>query len=205
MFVECPGCGARKIVLELPQLDKRYRCGECGAYFVCQRTVNAPKTETSIGDRVAGWKRMIQQSMFVGGALLFSLIVGGASIAFAEPGSILTIPIEDTFAIVPETSHEVFGLIEDVRRVVAAYERNIVSSALQSMIIMEHLTEVPSVTVPTDDMARFPSTQCPLFPEYVGKRFSQFKYTVDKDGIVTVSLSATTDTPIEEIEKLLDY
>lgn len=95
-------------------------------------------------------------------------------------------------------------LIEVVRGVGATSERKIVSTTLQSMRIQEGMKIVPAVTVPTNDMACFPSQECCLFPDYLDKRFSQFRYTVSSKGIVSVDTSwATTDDFIENIKQLI--
>lgn len=97
------------------------------------------------------------------------------------------------------------GLIEDVRGIAATSERKIVSTALQSMRVEEGLRRVPLVMVSTNDMARFPSREYCLFLDYLDRRFSQFKYTVDSKGIVSVDTSwATTDAFLDNIKRLLD-
>ena len=64
---------------------------------------------------------------------------------------------------------------------------------------------VPTVTVPTNDMAWFPSQEHCLFPNYLEKRFSQFSYTVNSKGNVTVDTSwATTDGFIEHLKQLIE-
>ena len=73
------------------------------------------------------------------------------------------------------------------------------------MRVTEGLKVVPAVTVSTNDMACFPSLEHCLFPDYLDKRFSQFRYTVNSDGIVNVDTSgATTDALLEEIEQWLN-
>ncbi|MFC1986360.1 hypothetical protein ACFLWC_05150 [Chloroflexota bacterium] len=79
------------------------------------------------------------------------------------------------------------------------------STALQSMRVEEGLKQTPLVRASTNDMACFPSREHYLFPDYLDKRFSQFKYTVDSKGIVSVDTSwATTDAFLEKIKQLLD-
>lgn len=96
------------------------------------------------------------------------------------------------------------GLIEDNHRAVVAYERNIVLTSLRYMRMIEGLRVIPEVTVPTNDMRHFPSSEHPLFPNYPDKRFSQFNYTVDNNGILSIGLSdATTDVLFEKIEQWL--
>ena len=103
-----------------------------------------------------------------------------------------------------EASHAAVSLIEDIRGLVATYERNIIATAVQSMRVVEGLRVVPAVTVATNDMASFPSPEYCLFPDYLDRRFSQFQYTVDSNGTVTVDAStATTDNFLEKIEQIL--
>ena len=67
------------------------------------------------------------------------------------------------------------------------------------------MKRVPLVTVSTNDMTCFPSREHCLSPDYLDKRFGQFKYTVDSKGIVSVDTSwATTDAFLEKIKQLLD-
>ena len=104
-----------------------------------------------------------------------------------------------------QASAGAISLIEDVRGVAATYERQIVSAALQAMRVEEDLKEFPPVPESTNDMMRFPSPEHRLFPGYLDKRFTQFKYTVDSKGIVSVDTSwATTDAFLEKIKQLLD-
>ena len=73
------------------------------------------------------------------------------------------------------------------------------------MRVQDGIKIVPIVTVPTNDMAWFPSPECCLFPDYLEKRFSQFRYTVSSEGNVTVDTSwATTDGYIEHIKQLIE-
>lgn len=138
-------------------------------------------------------------------ASLLLITAGGTSLAFAQPQNALATPFKGVAATAVQTSVGAIGLIEEVRGVAALYERNIVYTALQSMRITERLAMVPVVTVPTNDMASFPSPGHPLFPDYLDKRFSQFKYTVDSDGIVTVDTSgATTDAFLARLKQLLN-
>ena len=137
--------------------------------------------------------------------IVFLVIVGGTSFALAKPGNTFAAPFRGAAITVVKTSYETIGLFEHIYHIVAAYERNILSITLQSMRVIEDLEEVPPVMVPTNDMARFPSAEYPLFPKYVDKRFSQFKYTVDSDGIINIRPSgATTDVLIDKIEQLLN-
>ena len=155
--------------------------------------------------RVPGLSRVAQRAVLIAVALVILMVVGGSSFAVAQPEHTLSAPFKGVAITVVEAASAAIGLIEDIRGVVAAYERNIISSTLQSMRVIEGLGQVPAVTVPTNDMARFPSPEHCLFPDYLDRRFSQFKYTVDSRGAVSVDTSgATTDALLEEIEQFLE-
>jgi hypothetical protein len=154
--------------------------------------------------RVPTWNKARQWVTVALAALLLLVFAGGSAFAMAQPEHKLAIPFRGVASTVLMTSAEAIHLIEDIRHIVAAYERNIVSTALQSMRVIEELDELSPVTSSTNDMAYFPSPQHPLFPDYLDKRFSQFKYTVDSTGIISVDTSgATTDTFLEKMERLI--
>ncbi|MFC2071435.1 J domain-containing protein [Chloroflexota bacterium] len=137
--------------------------------------------------------------------VLFSILFAGTSFAFAKPEHLLAAPFRGIAVTLIKTPAGIIGLIEDVRAIAATSERKIVSTALQSMRVDEGLERVPPVTVSTNDMARFPSREHRLFPDYLEKRFSQFKYTVDSKGIVSADTSwATTDAFLDNIKRLLN-
>jgi hypothetical protein len=132
------------------------------------------------------------------------IVIAGTSLAFAEPRNAASTPFNDIAIGVTETSLEAISLIEDIRIVVASFERSTISTALQSMRAIEEVKVVPTVGVPTNDMARFPSPEHRLFPDYLDRRFSQFRYTVDSKGIVSVDSSgATTDSLVDKIRGML--
>lgn len=137
--------------------------------------------------------------------VLLSIFIGGTSLAFANPEHVLAAPFRGIAITVSKTVVGAVELIEVVRGVGATSERKIVSTTLQSMRVQESMKIVPAVTVPTNDMACFPSPECCLFPDYLDKRFSQFRYTVNSKGIVTVDTSwAATDDFIENIKQLIE-
>lgn len=137
--------------------------------------------------------------------VLLSIFVGGTSFAFVNPEHVLAAPFRGIAITVSKTVVGAVELIEVVRGVGATSERKIVSTTLQSMRIQEGMKIVPAVTVPTNDMACFPSQECCLFPDYLDKRFSQFRYTVNSKGIVSVDTSwAATDDFIENIKQLIE-
>lgn len=155
--------------------------------------------------RILRWSKVIQRAILIAVISLLLILAGGTSFAFAQPEHTLATPFKGVAITVTELSAGAISLIEDARRVIATYEHNIVSTALQSLRVIEGLREVPPVTVPTNDMANFPSPEYPLFPDYLNKRFSQFKYTADSNGIISVDTSgATTDALLEKIKHLLN-
>jgi len=199
MLFECPECGYRIYTLETSPSGKKYLCGKCGARFIFLQTEVASKRGNR---RVLGWNKTAKRAVLIAAISLILIFVGGTSFASVKPEHPLATPFKSEAITVLETSSEAIDLIDDISRVVATYERNIVSTMLQSMRVIEGSREVPPLIVPTNDMARFPSAEYPLFPEYVEKRFSQFKYTVDNNGIVSVDASgATTDAFLEKIER----
>jgi len=137
--------------------------------------------------------------------VLLSIFVGGTSFAFVNPEHVLAAPFRGVAITVSETIVSAVEFIEVVRGVGATSERKIVSTALQSMRVQESMKIVPSVTTPTNDMACFPSQEYCLFPDYLDKRFSQFRYTANSKGIVPVDTSwAATDAFIENIKQLIE-
>ncbi len=160
----------------------------------------ARKTHTRLG-----WSRSARRAVLIALASLVLVSIGGTSVAFAKPDHALAAPFRGMAITVTEGGRAPIALIVWARGVIATYERQIVSTALQSMRVEEGVGIVPTVRVSTNDMANFPSSELPLFPAYLDKEFSQFKYTVDSDGIVSVDTSwATTDALLERIEQALN-
>ena len=145
-----------------------------------------------------------QRAVLTAIVVLLLLIAGGSSFAVAQPEHTLAAPFKDVAITVAQASSAAISLIEDIRGVVAIYECSIVSKAVQSMRVIENLGEVRPLVVPTNDMACFPSAQHSLFPDYLDKRYSQFKYMVDSRGVASVDTSsATTDAFLKKIERFL--
>lgn len=171
------------------------------------QTISQKVMELGKGSR---W-RIIQLSMVqkkalrVGVIVLLSIFIGGTSLAFVNPENVLAAPFRGIAIAVSKTVVGSVELIEVVRGVGATSERKTVSTVLQSMRIQKSMKIVPIVIVPTNDMAYFPSQEYPLFPDYLDKRFSQFRYTVNSKGIVSVDTSwATTDDFVENIKQLIE-
>lgn len=155
--------------------------------------------------KIPGLDKVTRRVVLGAVILLLSILLAGTSFAFAKPEHILAAPFRGIAITLTKAPAGIIGLIEDVRGIAATSERKIVSTALQSMRVDEGLKQVPLVAVSINDMARFPSREHHLFPDYLEKRFSQFKYTVDSKGSVSVDTSwATTDAWLENIKRLLE-
>ncbi len=155
--------------------------------------------------RIPGWSKVTGQVVLAVVIALLLTLLGGTSLAIAKPEHAMATPFKGIAIILTKTSAGAIGLIEDVRGIAAMHERSIVSTALQSLRVDQQLKEITPMVVSTNDMAQFPSPVHPLFPDYLETRFSQFKYTVDSNGSVSVDTSwATTDALLEKIKQLLD-
>ena len=154
--------------------------------------------------RLPRWSRAIGRTALVTALVIVLVTAGGSSLALARPESALAAPFRGMAITVAEASAGAISLIEEVRAVATSFERSVVSTAVQSMRVTERLATMPAVSASTNDMAYFPSKENCLFPDYLDQRYSQFKYTVDSKGIVTVDSSwAITDAMLEKIEDLL--
>jgi ribosomal protein S27E len=205
LIIECPECGTTRYLLESPSHEKEYRCSTCGTGFVFRKTEECPEGPENKSSRALGWKRAARRVASIAVASILLIIAGGSSVAIAKPEHRLAVPFKSMAMTLMQASSGAVSLTENIREIVAAYERSIVSEALQSMRTIEGLNEVPAVTAPTNDMALFPSVAHSLFPDYLDKRVSQFKYTVDSKGIISVDTSgATTDVMLAKIDKWAD-
>jgi len=163
------------------------------------------KAERRISLRIPRLSKVTRRVVLGVAIVLFLVLVGGTSLAFTKPEHALAAPFRGIAIILAKASAGAASLIEDVRGITATQERKIISTMLQSMRVEEGLKQVPLVTVSTNDMACFPSREYCLFPDYLDRRFSQFKYTVDSKGILRVDTSwATTDAFLDKIKRLLD-
>lgn len=133
------------------------------------------------------------------------LIMGRSHFTFAQTESGMEFSFASLKMSVAETPAVSSGLIEEVQEVSALYEHYIISTALQSMRVIERVKDVPDVSMATNDMAKFPSAEHSLYPHYLTRRYSQFKYTVDSDGIVDIdTTSPTIVCNLEQIENYLN-
>jgi len=155
--------------------------------------------------RIPGLSKIGQRAVLVAIVVILLVIAGGSSFTVAQPQHTLAAPFKGVAVTVAQASSAAISLVEGIRGVVAIYECNIVSKALQSMRVIEDLGEISPVIVPTSDMAYFPSAEHCLFPAYLDRRYSQFRYTVTSQGAVSVDTSgATTDAFLGKIERFLD-
>lgn len=161
-------------------------------------------------ERVTKWRMprvgKVAQQIVVGTAILLLAVgFGGTSFALAKPDYAIAAPFRGVAVTLVKTTVGAIELIEGARGITATQERKIVSTALQSMRIDESLQSVPQVIAPINDMAFFPSSNYCLFPAYLEKRYSQFRYTVDSYGNVVVDTSwSTTDSFINNMKKLIE-
>ena len=137
---------------------------------------------------------------------LFSLLLGSNHFIFAQPDDGMEFSFMNSKMSIAESPALSSSLIETVQDISALYEHNVISSALQAMRVIEGVKAVPAVTLATNDMANFPSAEHSLYPHYLAKRYSQFKYTVDGDGIVGIDAASPTMVyHLEQIEDSLKY
>jgi len=120
------------------------------------------------------------------------LILGRSYFTLAQPDYGTELRFTNLGGAVAESPELSSGLIEQARQVSALYELHVLTTALRSMRVLEGVKDVPEVTLSTNDMANFPSAEHSLYPQYVTKRFSQYQYTVDSDGIVDINTAAPT-------------
>lgn len=135
----------------------------------------------------------------------FFIISGRSYFTFAQPEHNAEFSLMNLKASISESAALSSDLIEEVQEISALYEHYVISTALQSMRVIERVKEVPDVNTATNDMAMFPSAEHSLYPHYLTKRYSQFKYTVDCDGIVDIdTTSPTTVCHLAQLEDCLN-
>jgi len=134
----------------------------------------------------------------------FFITVGRSYFTFAQPGDTVEFSLLNFKAPISEPKALSSDLLEEVQEISALYEHYVISTALQSMRVIEKVKDVPAVTLATNDMAMFPSTEHSLYPHYLTKRYSQFQYTVDCNGIVGIdTTSPTTVCHLAQLEDCL--
>ena len=198
MLIQCPECGETKYIVEPLPTFKEYRCGICQTNLIYTAAVADP-------EEVSGVAAIVPKIISAGILSVLLLFVMGITIALSNPNHVLASPFRGVATTVTEASAGPIALIESIRGLVATYERNVISDAVQAMRMIDDIADVPVVTMSTNDMMVFPSAENALYPFYVDKRYSQFRYTVDANGIVSVDTSgATTDALLDRIGQALD-
>ena len=168
------------------------------------KTKDTREEKKGVEREITKFSVISQRAITITIAALLLVLFGGTSLAIARPEYTIAAPFRGTAVVAMKSSVVATHLIEEIRAVTALYERNIISSSFQSMMVDKDLRNVTPVVVPTNDMNLFPSRENGLFPEYVDKKLSQFKYTVDSNGIVNVDKStATTDAFLESINQMI--
>ncbi len=156
------------------------------------------------GWRLPGFSRTQKRVCLAVVAALLALGVSGTSLAFARPDSALAAPFRGAAMTIAQITSGAINLIDEVRSIGASSERQIVSTSLQLMRITEDVRHMNPVAEPTNDMSCFPSAEHSLYPSYLDRRYSQFSYTVDSYGIITVYTdTATTGPVLEKIKSIL--
>ncbi|MFC1921362.1 hypothetical protein ACFLYQ_06545 [Chloroflexota bacterium] len=179
MIVECSQCGERKYFPEPVPYGKKYLCKKCRTVLILAEKNKTPAVVNRNRMTIA-----VHQALIILVSALLLLNAMGSSVAAAKNASRPETPLEGIIAVLSGVPVDSLNLLENVQDVAAQYERSIVSESLQIMRILERIRDVPPVTQPTNNMAQFPTSQNPLFPEYLSWKYSQFGYTVDKYGII---------------------
>jgi hypothetical protein len=131
-------------------------------------------------------------------------LCAGTSFALAQPEHPIAQTLREPPLFILRLSDNAISLIEGTRDVTAKYERTIIQSSVSSMRVMENIQGIAPVASPTSDMSYFPSPDHPLFPTYLDRRYSQFKYILDEYGNVAVDTTiASTDSLLDKIEKTI--
>ena len=90
--------------------------------------------------------------------------VTGTAVAVTQPDSPIAGPFKTPAIAVLELSETLMGAISDTAAVAAKTELRNVTTVVHAMRIVKGWDKVPVVTVPTNDMTKFPSPQSPLYP-----------------------------------------
>ncbi|MFC1919075.1 hypothetical protein ACFLWW_03800 [Chloroflexota bacterium] len=181
MIVECRECGEKKYLVEPLQYGKLYRCSVCRTALVLTQA-----EAVSMGGERRGLFSVVKQAIVMAVFSVFMITTVGTSVTFAKANPVPADPFQEAAMPASWASAEIDKLLERVKGTIGTYEHSVVSESVQSMRVIEGLRDVPPVTVPTSDMKTFPTPQHSLFPGYLAKRYSQFRYTVSRDGIVSV-------------------
>ncbi len=188
MIIECIQCGERKYIAEPVPYGKVYTCKNCKTPQILAEQEKVPAAKEG--------KKLFTVARQTAALLLVTILLvctAGATATAAKTDSGPKNPLEGIIAVLTGAPTGPGSLLEDVQAMVAQYERSVVTESLQWMRIMERMPDVPPVTEPTNDMALFPTPQNSLFPDYLTWKYSQFKYTVDENGIVSIQTDNLSD------------
>jgi hypothetical protein len=114
------------------------------------------------------------------------IVVTGMSLAIAEPTNAMAAPFRGIAIKALEATPGLMGLFKDARTVTATHEYSIIQQALQVMMLDENIEQLPVVATTTSDMSKFPSPGHALYPTYLEGKNSEFSYTIDSKGELTV-------------------
>lgn len=160
--------------------------------------------KTSKSVRAPKLPRAFTRVILISAVLCILFLLSATSFAIAAPTNPVARTFKEPALAVLKLSASAIGIIENTQEVSANSERSIIQSSLNAMRVVEKYDVVLPVTVPTNDMAGFPSVDFPLFPQYLDRKYSQFKYTIDNYGNITVhTAGATTDNLVTNIKQII--
>ena len=188
MNIECIQCGERRYIAEPVPYGNVYICKNCKTSQILAEKEKTPAAREG--------KKLFTAARQTAAILLVTILLvctAGTTVAAAKTESKPQTPLEGIIAVLTGAPTSSGALLEDVQAVVAQYECSVVTESLQWMRIMERMPDVPPVTEPTNDMTVFPTPQNPLFPDFLTWKYSQFSYTVDENGTVSIEMDNLSD------------
>ncbi|MFC1872781.1 DnaJ domain-containing protein [Chloroflexota bacterium] len=142
----------------------------------------------------------LKRSIIIGISMCLLFLLTSTSFTIAKPADPVAQALNEPALWILRQTSDAFSLIEKSRAVAADSERSIVQSSINAMRMVEDVGNISPVTILNNDMSCFPSENYPLFPQYLDRQHSQFRYTIDENGNITVDAStATTDNLLEII------
>jgi hypothetical protein len=121
-------------------------------------------------------------------------IIGTVETAF-NPGNSFAAPFRPTAILTLTVVSKGEEAIKDSKTVAASEELRIVSDAVSEMMITSDLSSITPVAVPTNDMSAFPSQLYSLYPGYIKNQSTEFLYTVNAQGNVSLSSPGSATDP----------
>lgn len=203
MIIECPQCTDQRNIPEPLPSHRQYHCRLCGTELIFLQDDNQ-LTDSAENARWLSKRTTTLKILLTALILLVVITTSGGPSILARPGNSLTGSLRNIYQSFIGLSPDKTASMEEIREIIALYEGSIVSEALQAMRLTERLLIVPRVISSTNDMTLFPSPDYPLFPDYLSSRFSQFNYTADSTGVISIDTSqARTTVSLGDIEQLL--